>query len=103
MTGGGFPYLACYASAIHFSFDHQEDGERWLATAQRMAEAEHLPPTGLALVEIARRRTDEAIAWLETAHAQQDSAFAWIRALCEQLDLIADERIRRTMSRLGLP
>jgi hypothetical protein len=44
-----------------------------------------------------------AIALLERARNEHDSPFAWIRALCEQLDIIADDRIRQTMSGLGLP
>ena len=103
LTGGGFPYLACFAAAINFSFGHHREGERWLAKVEEMAISEYLPPTGLALVEIARQRTNAAIEMLERAKAEHDSPFAWIRALCERLDIIADDRIRQAMARLGLP
>lgn len=103
MTGGSLPYVACYAAAVHFFFGNEQAGERWLAKVERMAESQFVPPTGRALVEIARGRTREAIDLLEQAHAEHDTPFVWIRALCERLDIIADDRIRTTMKRLSLP
>jgi serine/threonine-protein kinase len=103
MTGGNLPYVACYAAAVQFFFGNEQEGERWLSEVERLAAAQFVPPTGRALVEIARGRTRQAIELLEQAHAEHDTPFVWIRALCERLDIIADERIRRTMERLGLP
>ena len=103
MTEGGFPYLVCYAAAINYFFDGPQEGDRWLAQVEEMAESQYVPATGLALVEIARQHSTAAIEMLEKARAEHDSPFAWIRALCEQLDIITDDRIRQAMARLGLP
>jgi tetratricopeptide (TPR) repeat protein len=103
MTGGNVPYVACYAAAVHFWFGNEEAGERWLAQVDGMAESQPVPATGRALVEIARGRTEPAIAFVEQARAEQDTPFAWLRALCEQLEILGDERIREAMERLGLP
>jgi len=103
LTGGEVPWLNLAMAAMSFTFGRPEDGERWLAKVEKLSEATYVTPFGRAVVETARGNTDDAIAWLERAHAEHDTLFAWTRAFCEQAGFIADERIRETMERLGLP
>ncbi len=103
LTGGDVPWLNCALAAMSFTFGRTEDAERWLAKVEQLSESTYVTLMGRAVIEIARGNTDEAIAWLERAHAEHDTLFAWTRAFCEQQDIIADERIRETMERLGLP
>jgi len=103
MTGESITYLACFAAAIHFFFDRTSEAERWLDTVEGMAETQYVSPTGRALIEIARNRSDAAISYLELARSEQDAPFAWSRALCEALGIIRDEPVRQAMARLGLP
>ena len=103
MTGRGVPYVACYYAAIHYFFDRPDEGDAAMAEIERLAESIYVSPTGLALIAIARGRTDEAVALLERARAENDSPFVWIRTVTERLDLITDERVREAMGRLGLP
>ncbi len=103
MTGGAVPYIVCYAAAINFFFGREEDANRWLTNVEDMAESQYVGATGRALIEIARGRSRQAIRWIEKARADRDAPFPWLRALCEQIGLIADDRIRQTMEELGLP
>ena len=39
---------------------------------------------------------------MEQARAEHDTPFAWLRALCEQVGILSDERIRETMARANM-
>jgi serine/threonine protein kinase/tetratricopeptide (TPR) repeat protein len=103
MTGGEMPYVACYAAAIHSFFGREDEAQRWMAEVESMSRSRYVGATGRALIEIARRRTEAAIALIEQARADRDAPFVWLRAVCEQVELIDDDRIRQTMEELGLP
>jgi serine/threonine protein kinase/tetratricopeptide (TPR) repeat protein len=103
LTGGEIPWFNCILAAMHFHFGEAEMGERYIAKLDKLSETTYVTPTGRTVIEIARGNTDEAIRWAERAHAEHDTLFAWTRAFCEQEDIIADERIREALERLGLP
>ena len=103
LTGGDVPWLNCALAAMRFQFGEPELGERYVAKLDKLSETTYVTPMGRTVIEIARGNTDESIRWAERAHAEHDTLFAWTRAFCEQQDIIADERIREAMERLGLP
>ncbi len=92
-----------YASAIHFYFGETSKAERLLASAEELGQASGGSRQWLAVLEIARGRTDEAIALLENLVSERDLGFPVVRPICENLGIIEDERIRDAMDRLGLP
>ena len=103
LTGGEVPWFNCILAAMHFHFGESEMGERYIAKLDKLSETTYVTPTGRTVIEIARGNTDEAIRWAERARAEHDTLFAWTRAFCEQEDILADERIREALERLGLP
>jgi len=103
LTGGEVPWFNCILAAMHFHFGESEMGEHYIAKLDKLSETTYVTATGRTVIEIARGNTDEAIRWAERAHAEHDTLFAWTRAFCEQEDIIADERVREALERLGLP
>jgi serine/threonine protein kinase/tetratricopeptide (TPR) repeat protein len=103
LTGGDIPWLNCALAAMHFTFGQPEEARQWLNKVEELSHTTHVTPMGRTVIEVSRGNADEAIRWAECAHAEHDTLFAWTRAFCEQVNLIADERVRVALERLGLP